>query len=59
MDAYDPLTDDDAIALANPSSMKANRSELTRRAWRALENLEEQGELRIEERRILPPCEPE
>ena len=54
-DPYDPLDDDDAIALAYPSSAKANRRELARRAWGALENLEEHGELRIDERRILPP----
>ena len=55
LDPYDPLTDGDAIALAYPSSTKANRSELGRRAWTALENLEEYGELRIEGRRVLPP----
>ena len=55
LDPYDPLSDDDAIALAYPSSMTANRRELARRAWGALENLEEHGELRIEDRRILPP----
>ena len=55
LDPYDPLSDDDAIALAYPSSMTANRRELGRRAWDALLNLEEHGELRIEERRILPP----
>ena len=54
-DPYDPLDDDDVIALAYPSSVKANRRELARRAWGALENLEEHGELRIDERRILPP----
>ena len=48
-------TGDDAIALAYPSSTKANRRELARRAWTALENLEEYGELRIEGRRVLPP----
>ena len=55
LDPYDPLNDDDAIALAYPSSTKANRRELSRRAWGALQNLEEHGELRIEGRRILPP----
>ena len=55
LDPYDPLTDDDAISLAYPSSVKTNRRELARRAWRALENLEEHGELRIDSRRILPP----
>ena len=55
IDPYDPLTDDDAIALAYPSSVKTNRRELSRRAWSAIENLEEHGELRIDERRILPP----
>ena len=55
LDPYDPLDDDDAIALAYPSSVKTNRRELARRAWGALENLEEHGELRIEGRRILPP----
>ena len=55
IEAYDPLTDDDAIALTFPSSTSANRSSLVRRAWDALENLEEHGELRIENRRILPP----
>ena len=55
LDPFDPLTDDDAIALAYPSSVKTNRRELARRAWVALENLEEHGELRIEGRRILPP----
>ena len=55
LDPYDPLTDDDAIALAFPSSAKTNRRELACRAWDALENLEEHGELRIDDRRILPP----
>ena len=55
IDPYDPLDDDDAIALAYPSSMKTNRRELARRAWTALENLAEPGELRIDARRILPP----
>ena len=54
-DPYAPLSDDDAIALAYPSSVKSNRRELGRRAWGALENLEEYGELRIDNRRILPP----
>ena len=36
IDPYDPLDDDDAIALAYPSSMKTNRRELARRAWTAL-----------------------
>ena len=55
LDPYEPLTDEDAINLAYPSSVKTNRRELSRRAWGALENLEEHGELRIEGRRILPP----
>ena len=54
-DPYDPLTDDDAVALAFPSNITVNRRQLRRRAWEALENLEEHGELRIDERRILPP----
>ena len=58
LDPYDPLTDDDAITLAYPSSVKANRRELARRAWRALENLEKLGELQIDNRRILPPPTP-
>ena len=52
---YEPLTDDDAIELAYPSSQKANRRELARRAWAALEHLAEYDELRIDGRRILPP----
>ena len=55
IDPYDPLTDADAIELAYPSSQKANRRELARRAWTALERLEEHGDLRIENRRVLPP----
>ena len=55
VDPYDPLDDDDVIALTYPSSAKANRRELARRAWVALENLEEYGELRLDNRRILPP----
>ena len=55
LEPYEPLTDDDAIALTFPSSKVRNRSVLTRRAWTAIENLEEHGELRIEGRRILPP----
>ena len=55
LNAYDPVTDDDVIALAYPSSVTANRRLLVRRAWGALENLEEHGELRIDARRILPP----
>ncbi len=55
LDPYDPLTDDDVIALAYPSSVKTNRRELARRAWGALETLEEHGELQIDDRRILPP----
>lgn len=57
IDPYDPLTDDNVIDLAYPSSVKTNRRELARRAWEALENLEEHGELRIDGRRILPPSE--
>ncbi len=52
---YEPLADNDAIELAYPSSQKSNRRELARRAWAALEHLEEYGELRIDGRRILPP----
>ena len=52
---YDPISDEDAIALAYPSNITVNRPQLARRAWNALENLEEHGELRIEGRRILPP----
>ena len=55
LDPYDPITDDDAIALAYPSNVTVNRPQLARRAWHALENLEEHRELRIEGRRILPP----
>ena len=55
VDPYEPLTDDDAISLAYPSSITANRRLLAHRAWGALENLEEHGELRIDNRRILPP----
>ena len=55
---YEPMTDNDAIELAYPSSQKANRRELARRAWAALEHLEEYGELRIDGRRVLPPIEP-
>ena len=55
LDPYDPLSDDDAVALAFPSSRHSNRRLLVRRAWVALENLEEHGELLIEGRRILPP----
>jgi len=58
LDPYDPLTDDEAISLAYPSSVKTNRRELARRAWGALETLEEYGELRIDNRRILPPATP-
>ena len=52
---YDPLDDDDVIALAYPSSVHANKRLLTLRAWGAIEKLEEYGELRIDNRRILPP----
>ena len=55
VDPYDPLNDDDAISLAYPSSVKTNRRELARRAWTVFESLEEYGELRVEDRRILPP----
>ena len=55
LDPYDPLSDNDVIDLAYPSSTKVNRRELARRAWNALEYLEEYGELVIEGRRILPP----
>ena len=55
LDPYDPLADEDAIALAFPNTRVRNRSVLVRRAWDALEHLEEYGELRIEGRRILPP----
>ena len=56
-DPYDPLTDDDAIALAFPNTRVGNRRVLVRRAWGALQNLEEHGELRIDARRILPPVD--
>ncbi len=55
LDPYDPLSDEDAIALAFPNTRVRNRGVLVRRAWDALEHLEEYGELRIEGRRILPP----
>ena len=55
LDPYEPLTDDDAISLAYPSSITTNRRLLALRAWDALENLEEHGELQINNRRILPP----
>ena len=55
LDPYDPISDEDVIALAYPSNLTVNRPLLARRAWNALENLEEYGELRIEGRRILPP----
>ena len=55
LDPYDPVTDNDAIALAFPNTRVRNRRVLVHRAWEALERLEEYGELRIEERRILPP----
>ena len=45
LDPYDPITAAAAIALAYPSSTKANHRELVRRAWTALENLEKHGEL--------------
>ena len=57
LDLYDPLADADAIALAFPNTRVRNRSVLIRRAWDALENLEQYGELRIEGRRILPPAD--
>ena len=41
LDPYDPITDEDAIALAFPSSKHSNQRLLARRAWDALENLEE------------------
>ena len=55
LEPYEPLSDEDAIALTFPSSRHSNRRLLLRRAWSALEHLEEYGELRIEGRRILPP----
>ena len=54
-DIYDPLTDDEVIALTFPSSRHATRRVLLRRAWEALENLQEHGELRLDDRRVLPP----
>ena len=54
-DVYDPITDDDAIALAYPSSAHTRRRELVKRAWQTLERLEEHGELRMDGKRILPP----
>ena len=54
-DPYDPLTDDDAVALAFPSNITVNRRQLRRRAWEALEKLEEHGDLRLDDRRVLPP----
>ena len=56
-DPYDPLTDDDAIDLAFPNTRVKNRRVLVPRAWGALQNLEEHGELRIDARRILPPAD--
>ena len=55
LDPYDPMTDDDAIALAFPNTRIQRRSVLVRRAWDALERLQQFGELHIEGRRILPP----
>ena len=56
-DPYEPLSDSDAVALAYPSSQHVNRRLLARRAWAALEKLEEYDELRIDGRRILPPAD--
>ena len=57
LDPYDPLSDNDVIALVFPSSRHTNRRLLVRRAWDALGLLEEYGELRLEDRRLLPPDE--
>ena len=59
LDPYDPLTDEDAVALAFPNARVENRRVLVRRAWGALQKLEEHGELHIDARRILPPVEKE
>ena len=56
LDPYDPLSDEDAVTLAFPNTHVRNRSVLIKRAWDALENLEQYGELHIEGRRILPPA---
>ena len=56
-DPYEPLSDNNAIALSFPSSRHSSRRLLARRAWAALEHLEEYGELQIEGRRILPPSD--
>ena len=55
IDPYEPLSDDNAIRLAFPNTRVQNRGVLVRRAWNSLENLHEHGELRIDDRRILPP----
>lgn len=53
---YDRLTDEELIRLCFPCSATRNRREMLRRAYKALQQLETAGEVRIvDKRRILPP----
>ena len=58
-DRYPVLTDADALALVFPTGIPTrNRAQYVGRAWAALRQLEADGEIRIERRRVLPPFPP-
>ena len=59
MAAYgDPLTDDEAIALCFPTSVRAQRRNLVYEARRVLKTLVDAGEARLIKGRLLPPEPP-
>ena len=53
---YPALSDADVVAITRPLSTRAARRNLVVEGWEVLRRLEDEGELRIEGRRVLPPA---
>ena len=53
---YPALSDADVVAITRPLSARAARRKLAVEGWEVLRKLEDAGELRIEDRRVLPPA---
>ena len=55
---YPALSDADVVSITRPLSTRAARRKLVDEGWAVLRQLEGEGELRIEGRRVLPPLPP-
>ena len=55
IEAYPELTDDDLLALVFPTGARKSRRDQLYRARQTLKYLERAGELRLVDRRVLPP----